>query len=131
MYYAQPVAQPYGVQPVYGTAQAYGAPQPVYGTAMMPQSQVYGAPVGVAPTQYYGYGGVAPAPMQPQQQQTSNPYVNTYLGHTAPAPASVAPVAAHAPGALPPGWEERRTPDGKVFYVDHNTKSTSWTRPAF
>jgi hypothetical protein len=30
---------------------------------------------------------------------------------------------------LPPGWEERRTPNGKAFYVDHNNKVTTWTRP--
>ena len=24
--------------------------------------------------------------------------------------------------ALPPGWEEKKTPDGRVFYIDHNTK---------
>lgn len=134
VYYAQPVAaQPYGVQPVYAQAQPYGGPQPVvYGASAVPQQQAYGAPGGVVPTQYYGqtsgygqasgYGqpsayGAAPAPVA-----ASNPYVNTYLGQAA---------APRAPGSLPPGWEERHTPEGKSFYVDHNTKSTSWTRPAF
>ena len=32
-------------------------------------------------------------------------------------------------GSLPPGWEERRTPDGEPYYVDHNTRSTSWLDP--
>jgi hypothetical protein len=31
---------------------------------------------------------------------------------------------------LPSGWEKKRSPDGKVFYVDHNSGSTSWDRPA-
>ncbi|KAH8094188.1 ubiquitin protein ligase [Aureococcus anophagefferens] len=31
---------------------------------------------------------------------------------------------------LPPGWEEKFTPEGKPYYVDHNTKSTHWERPA-
>ena len=32
-------------------------------------------------------------------------------------------------GGLPPGWRELRTPDGKVYYADDNTGTTSWTRP--
>jgi atrophin-1 interacting protein 5 (WW domain-containing E3 ubiquitin protein ligase 1) len=31
--------------------------------------------------------------------------------------------------ALPPGWESRRDPRGRVYYVDHNTRSTTWQRP--
>ena len=30
---------------------------------------------------------------------------------------------------LPEGWEARRTKDGKTFYVDHNTRTTTWQRP--
>ncbi|KAM9236345.1 protein WWC2 [Leptosomus discolor] len=30
---------------------------------------------------------------------------------------------------LPHGWEEARDYDGKVFYIDHNTKQTSWIDP--
>ncbi|XP_062500651.1 NEDD4-like E3 ubiquitin-protein ligase WWP2 [Corticium candelabrum] len=30
---------------------------------------------------------------------------------------------------LPTGWEERRTPDGRLYYLDHNTRTTTWTRP--
>ncbi|XP_068131597.1 E3 ubiquitin-protein ligase NEDD4 isoform X3 [Hyperolius riggenbachi] len=32
-------------------------------------------------------------------------------------------------GPLPPGWEERTHTDGKVFYIDHNTKKTQWEDP--
>jgi E3 ubiquitin-protein ligase NEDD4 len=32
-------------------------------------------------------------------------------------------------GALPAGWEERRTPEGRVYFVDHNTRSTTWVDP--
>jgi E3 ubiquitin-protein ligase NEDD4 len=32
-------------------------------------------------------------------------------------------------GSLPAGWEERRTPDGRLYYVDHNTRSTHWVDP--
>lgn len=30
---------------------------------------------------------------------------------------------------LPPGWEERRTPNGRLYYVNHLTRSTQWTKP--
>lgn len=30
---------------------------------------------------------------------------------------------------LPPGWEERVTMDGSVFYANHLTKLTQWTHP--
>jgi hypothetical protein len=30
---------------------------------------------------------------------------------------------------LPPGWEERKDSIGRIFFVDHNTQSTSWKRP--
>ncbi|XP_050511635.1 WW domain-containing oxidoreductase [Diabrotica virgifera virgifera] len=30
---------------------------------------------------------------------------------------------------LPPGWEERVTVDGSVFYANHLTKNTQWTHP--
>uniref|UniRef100_A0A4W3GG36 HECT-type E3 ubiquitin transferase n=1 Tax=Callorhinchus milii TaxID=7868 RepID=A0A4W3GG36_CALMI len=32
-------------------------------------------------------------------------------------------------GPLPPGWEERIHLDGRVFYIDHNTKATQWEDP--
>uniref|UniRef100_A0A669E1R4 E3 ubiquitin-protein ligase n=1 Tax=Oreochromis niloticus TaxID=8128 RepID=A0A669E1R4_ORENI len=32
-------------------------------------------------------------------------------------------------GPLPPGWEERVHSDGRVFYIDHNTKNTQWEDP--
>jgi E3 ubiquitin-protein ligase NEDD4 len=30
---------------------------------------------------------------------------------------------------LPPGWAMSVTPSGRVFYVDHNTRTTSWEDP--
>ncbi|XP_038223686.1 NEDD4-like E3 ubiquitin-protein ligase WWP2 isoform X4 [Dermochelys coriacea] len=37
--------------------------------------------------------------------------------------------AAQVLEALPPGWEQRELPNGRVYYVDHNTKTTTWERP--
>ncbi|KZP20836.1 HECT-domain-containing protein [Athelia psychrophila] len=32
-------------------------------------------------------------------------------------------------GTLPAGWEERYTPEGRPYYVDHNTRTTTWVDP--
>ncbi|KAI0340165.1 HECT-domain-containing protein [Trametopsis cervina] len=32
-------------------------------------------------------------------------------------------------GPLPSGWEERYTPEGRPYYVDHNTRTTTWVDP--
>lgn len=29
---------------------------------------------------------------------------------------------------LPPGWEMRIAPNGRPFFIDHNTKTTTWVR---
>nr|XP_046226774.1 NEDD4-like E3 ubiquitin-protein ligase WWP1 [Scatophagus argus]XP_046226775.1 NEDD4-like E3 ubiquitin-protein ligase WWP1 [Scatophagus argus] len=36
---------------------------------------------------------------------------------------------AGAPDPLPPGWEQRKDPHGRTYYVDHNTRTTTWERP--
>ncbi|XP_026058947.1 NEDD4-like E3 ubiquitin-protein ligase WWP2 isoform X2 [Carassius auratus] len=35
----------------------------------------------------------------------------------------------HTTHELPDGWEQRILPHGRVYYVDHNTKTTTWERP--
>jgi E3 ubiquitin-protein ligase NEDD4 len=32
-------------------------------------------------------------------------------------------------GSLPAGWEERCNWDGRPYFVDHNTRSTTWVDP--
>lgn len=50
-----------------------------------------------------------------------------------PAPGAVVSAASAAStagaGALPAGWEERHTPEGRPYYVDHNTRTTTWVDP--
>lgn len=31
---------------------------------------------------------------------------------------------------LPAGWELRRDERGRMYYVDHNTRTTTWQRPS-
>ncbi|KAG2213483.1 hypothetical protein INT47_009157 [Mucor saturninus] len=32
-------------------------------------------------------------------------------------------------GPLPPGWEMRSNPEGRPYFVDHNTRTTTWVDP--
>ncbi|KAJ8920280.1 hypothetical protein NQ315_011941 [Exocentrus adspersus] len=42
---------------------------------------------------------------------------------------SVAEVPGEHEEPLPPSWEARMDSHGRVFYIDHATRTTSWTRP--
>jgi len=47
-------------------------------------------------------------------------------------PGSSTPASSTGPYAdipLPLGWEERRTPEGRPYFVDHHTRTTTWTDP--
>ncbi|KAF8327236.1 uncharacterized protein EI90DRAFT_3068391 [Cantharellus anzutake] len=39
------------------------------------------------------------------------------------------PQTAAGSGPLPVGWEERHTLEGRPYYVDHNTRTTTWVDP--
>ncbi|KCV68463.1 hypothetical protein H696_04757 [Fonticula alba] len=56
---------------------------------------------------------------RPQSSQPRNPIQ--------PPPSSTMSQSNNVP--LPRGWEMRRTPDGRPYYVDHNTRTTHWERP--
>ncbi|KIK95295.1 hypothetical protein PAXRUDRAFT_827158 [Paxillus rubicundulus Ve08.2h10] len=50
--------------------------------------------------------------------------------NTSPAPLVASNNATTAgTGNLPAGWEERYTPEGRPYYVDHNTRTTTWVDP--
>ena len=38
--------------------------------------------------------------------------------------------SATLPSPLPAGWEMKIAPDGRCYYVDHNTHTTTWTYPS-
>lgn len=65
---------------------------------------------------------------------TSGVNRNTSASATTP-PTPTPPVSAGSgvttagSGSLPHGWEERYTPEGRPYYVDHNTRTTTWVDP--
>ncbi|CRK24667.1 hypothetical protein BN1723_003193 [Verticillium longisporum] len=68
-------------------------------------------------------GANSPTQQQQQQQvqqaaQASNNQTMMHTGATSP-----------GTGELPPGWEQRWTPEGRPYFVDHNTRTTTWVDP--
>ncbi|XP_035145401.1 protein WWC3 isoform X2 [Callithrix jacchus] len=74
------------------------------------------------------------APREPppsaQPQREPPPPAPPAAVPTTPAPSAPPPrVRESAELPLPAGWEEARDYDGRVFYIDHNTRQTSWIDP--
>uniref|UniRef100_A0A8C7IMJ5 E3 ubiquitin-protein ligase n=1 Tax=Oncorhynchus kisutch TaxID=8019 RepID=A0A8C7IMJ5_ONCKI len=74
-----------------------------------------------------------PSPPQPTTEAPSTEH-DTSAGGSSGAEADEAKPRQQAPNAgtsdpLPPGWEQRKDPHGRTYYVDHNTKTTTWERP--
>lgn len=46
-----------------------------------------------------------------------------------PAPHQPQTSSNYADVPLPAGWEERRTPEGRPYFVNHNARSTTWSDP--
>ncbi|XP_051532779.1 E3 ubiquitin-protein ligase NEDD4-like isoform X2 [Myxocyprinus asiaticus] len=66
-------------------------------------------------------------PPTPTSSQTRRTRAQTVTG----VEETMSPSTSYAmttPG-LPPGWEERKDPKGRTYYVNHNNRSTTWTRP--
>ena len=72
------------------------------------------------------------------QQSTS--WTGTVMGSVAPAtaiststiaavPAPIRPIIVQTSRQLPPGWVQMLTADGRIYYVNHNNKSTHWELP--
>jgi E3 ubiquitin-protein ligase NEDD4 len=80
---------------------------------------------------------LAPAsrPVSSSLSTTPAPVTPTIVTTTPMPPAATTQHPAFDPnsdqyGALPPGWERRIDPLGRTYYVDHNTRSTTWNRPS-
>jgi len=65
-------------------------------------------------------GGSPPGPGSPSTSN-ANLNANTTVMHTG--------ATSPGTGELPPGWEQRWTPEGRPYFVDHNTRTTTWVDP--
>ncbi|XP_052392804.1 E3 ubiquitin-protein ligase NEDD4-like isoform X16 [Carassius gibelio] len=75
--------------------------------------------------------GPSSAVQSPLSSRLRSSSMTDGVSDQAQAPTPTSPSASYAlttPG-LPPGWEERRDPKGRTYYVNHNNRSTTWTRP--
>ena len=46
-----------------------------------------------------------------------------------PEQAAEANAATAGTGELPPLWEQGHTPEGRPYFIDHNTRTTTWVDP--
>ncbi|KAJ6559140.1 hypothetical protein DFH09DRAFT_1364911 [Mycena vulgaris] len=115
------------------------APQPGPAPARVPS--VGNTPVAAAPAQAGGYADV-PLPLGWEERRTpeGRPYFVDHQTRTTtwvdprragiqPSPAPASTTANTNLGPLPSGWEMRLTSTGRVYFVDHNTKTTAWDDP--
>ncbi|RCI08144.1 hypothetical protein L249_6336 [Ophiocordyceps polyrhachis-furcata BCC 54312] len=65
-----------------------------------------------------------------QHQQQGQPQANSGAAAGA-ANTTMMHTGATSPGSgeLPSGWEQRWTPEGRPYFVDHNTRTTTWVDP--
>ncbi|KAF8895481.1 hypothetical protein BD779DRAFT_1499760 [Infundibulicybe gibba] len=71
--------------------------------------------------------GLPQSPAPSRNTSTVAPTVNP-----SPTPSASNPTAqagSYADVPLPLGWEERRTPEGRAYFVDHHTRTTTWVDP--
>ena len=66
-------------------------------------------------------------PARPQPTPAPSPTTTTASSTTILPPATATATSDAVP--LPEGWEERQTPDGRPYFVDHNSRTTTWVDP--
>ena len=72
--------------------------------------------------------------MLPEDRTGANsPSLQDVQGSTGVSASAVSMMATGATtagtGELPAGWEQRHTPEGRAYFVDHNTRTTTWVDP--
>lgn len=63
----------------------------------------------------------AASPMPPPPSSGSDSSTPVHMAHTGQ--------TTQGTGDLPSGWEQRQTPEGRAYFVDHNTRTTTWVDP--
>ncbi|CAI5758074.1 unnamed protein product [Candida verbasci] len=81
-----------------------------------------------------GEGPTSPSPQQQNSITSGNVTVNATGGNSPVSPGAAVSMAASGAttsglGELPSGWEQRFTNEGRPYFVDHNTRTTTWVDP--
>jgi len=123
--YSQPQQRPYGQQP----QQSYNQQTPYAQPYSQPSYQTTHPDYGLSSLERRISGGInyitQPQPqVQPQYSQGYGPTTQTY----APPPLPAQNLSAQHK-LLPPGWEVRIDVQGRPYFVDHNTKITTYDDP--
>ncbi|XDV48168.1 hypothetical protein PO909_017632 [Leuciscus waleckii] len=74
----------------------------------------------------------ASSPASTSAAPATHTHTHTPAASSSPDPEGAKPgqqPPAAGPEPLPPGWEQRKDPHGRTYYVDHNTRTTTWERP--
>ncbi|RKF60978.1 E3 ubiquitin-protein ligase RSP5 [Erysiphe neolycopersici] len=77
-----------------------------------------------------GNGGTTSTGQTPAAGINGSSNESPYLGNTSGRQTGVFSFFEDAQGRLPDGWERREDNLGRTYYVDHNTRTTSWNRPS-
>ena len=75
-------------------------------------------------------GANSPQPGERAPSPSAPPTTTGTVANTAAAVSMMATgVTTNGTGELPAGWEQRHTPEGRAYFVDHNTRTTTWVDP--
>lgn len=66
---------------------------------------------------------------QGQQSQQQPPPPSASSSSSQPQMGTGGSATTQGSGPLPAGWEQRFTPEGRPYFVDHNTRTTTWVDP--
>ena len=105
-------------------AAAPATPAPSYTPSLRENIRADGSATPTSPPTRHGQHAA------PHAQTQVPPSAVSQATSTQPAKMGSARVGAGEVLALPPGWEARKTAKGRVFYLDHNTRTTHWKPPA-
>eukprot|EP00960_Hanusia_phi_P035790 751951-Hanusia_phi.AAC.5 len=101
-----------------------------------PVAQEHRAPNNSHVAEPHAGGPVVQAATQPQVKVVASlptpmdePVVQSIHMHPQTSPMVLPPGYENAKGPLPTGWEARGTADGRMYFIDHNTKTTTWVDP--